>query len=169
MTAAARSGSAMARWTRSTPLAALWTVPAERMKARRPHVVPMSPQACDVLREAAKFRDGPYVFVGDVIAADGWRHPISEAAMLMALRKQHPTGTVHGMRSSFKDWAIETTTFDNALSEMALAHRVGSAVELAYRRSDQRDQRRALMDAWGSFIAPYPAANVVPMKKRSAR
>jgi hypothetical protein len=82
--------------------------------------------------------------------------------MLMALRRFHPTATVHGTaRSSFKDWSIEQTTFDNALSEMALADKVGSAVELAYRRSDQREKRRALMADWANFIAPYPADNVV--------
>jgi hypothetical protein len=97
--------------------------------------------------------------------ADGGRFPISDASMLMALRTLHPTATVHGMRSAFKDWSVEMTQHDNSLSEMALAHRVGSAVELAYRRSDQRDARRALMTDWANFIAPYPADNVVPMKR----
>ena len=125
------------------------------------------PQACDVLREAAKFRDGPYVFTGDVEMAEGGRHPISEAAMLTCLRKFDSEATMHGTaRSSLKDWSIEQTSTDNALSEMALAHKVGSDVELAYRRSDRRDHRRALMIEWANYIAPYPADNVVNLKGR---
>jgi integrase len=166
---AARTGEVrFARWEDVDLKAALWTRSAEQMKARREHVVPLSPQACDVLREAEKHRDGPYLFVGDVEMADGGRHSISESAMWMVLRRYHKTASVHGTaRSSFKDWAVEQTSYDNALSEMALAHRVGNTVELAYRRSDQREQRRALMVDWANFIAPYAAANVVPLKRSS--
>ena len=124
LTAVRRDEARLADWDEIDLAAGLWSIPPDRMKARKAHVVPLTPQACDVLREAEKFRDGPFVFTGDVEMAEGGRHPISEAAMLMALRSHHPTATLHGMRSSFKDWSVEQTEFDNALSEMALAHRV---------------------------------------------
>ena len=166
---AARSGEVrFAKWDHIDLKGGFWTVPAENMKARRPHTVPLSPQAIDVLRETEKHRCGPYVFVGDVLAADGWRHPISDASMLMCVRTLHPTATLHGTaRSSFKDWSVEATPFDNALSELALAHKVGTDVERRYRRTDQREQRRALMCAWADYIAasPAPAPNVVPIRR----
>jgi hypothetical protein len=82
------------------------------MKGRKAHTVVLSSQACDVLREAAKFCDGPFVFPGDVEMTNGGRHPISDASMLMCLRKFHATATVHGTaRSSFKDYITESSVF----------------------------------------------------------
>jgi integrase len=169
LTAARSAEVRFARWQEIDLKAGLWSLPATRMKAKRPHVVPLSPQALDVLSAAAKLRDGDFVFPGDVEMAEGGRHAVSDASMLMALRTFHPSATVHGFRSSFKDWAVEQTEHDNALSEMALAHKVGSAVELSYRRSDQRDQRRVLMCQWASFIAPYTEGNVVTLPRRGRR
>ena len=131
---------------------ALWTVPAERMKANREHVVPLSDRAREILAEARQLGDGEYVFPSP--AAKG---PLSDMALLMAVRRIRPGYTAHGFRSSFRDWAAECTQYPREVCEAALAHTVESKVEAAYRRTTLLDKRRELMAAWARYVERQPA------------
>jgi integrase len=125
-----------------------WTVPAERMKAKREHVVPLPDRALAIIEAMRQRATGPLVFGGGV---DG--RPISNTAMTKALRLASPdkSATLHGVRSMFRDWAGEETEYPRELAEWSLAHYVGSAVERAYRRGDALEKRRALMDDWAAY------------------
>jgi integrase len=126
--------------------AKLWTVPPERMKGRRKHFVPLSNRALELVREVAGEK---YLFPSDNNEAG-----LSIDAMLKLLvRMDYGHVTVHGFRSSFKTWAVEQTSFENHVSESALAHQSGDAVERAYRRSDFLEKRRKLMDMWADYCA----------------
>ena len=115
------------------------------MKAGREHRVPLSPDAVELLNALSTHAD--HVFPGQVE-----RKPLSNMAMEMCLRRMgQDQYTVHGFRSTFRDWAGETTDFPREVAEMALAHQVGSAVERAYRRGDSFTRRRELMSAWAEF------------------
>jgi integrase len=157
---AARSGEALgARWEEFDLEAKVWTIPQERMKARRPHRVPLSPAALDVLN-IAKGRDDVWVFPGQKPGK-----PLSNMAMEMQLRRMDRDDiTVHGFRSSFRDWAAETTAFPREVCEMALAHVIESDTEAAYRRGDLFEKRRKLMDAWAAFVTREPTVNVVRLR-----
>jgi integrase len=123
----------------------VWTIPDERMKGGREHRIPLSAVAVAVLDDMRKLRQNDFVFPG---ARDG--RPLSE----MALRRMgYGHVTVHGFRSSFRDWAAERTMFAREVAEMALAHAIPDAVEAAYRRGDLFEKRRKLMDAWAAFCA----------------
>ncbi len=150
---AARTGESLgAQWSEIDLDAGIWTVPAERMKAGAEHRVPLSSAALAVLVEM-KGLDAIYVFPG------GRRgKPLSNMAMLVLLRRMEREDiTVHGFRSSFRDWASETTDFPSEVVEMALAHTVESKVERAYRRGDLFEKRRDLMSAWASWCAATEA------------
>ena len=128
----------------------LWTVPGERMKAGREHRVPLSNAAVELLEQlkAVKLADTDIVFpsVRD-------HKPLSDMTLTAVLRRmQRSDITVHGFRSSFRDWAAEATDFPQEMAEMALAHIVGNKVEAAYRRGDMLEKRRAMMEAWAAFI-----------------
>ena len=156
---AARTAEAIgARWDEFDRAERLWTVPAERMKAGKEHRVPLSDAALAILEDLQKSRRGDYVFPGDRVG-----RPISNMAMTMTLRRMKRTDlTVHGFRSSFRDWAAERTGFPAEVAEMALAHTVADAVERAYRRGDLFQKRRQLMDAWARHCTtPAPAGKVV--------
>ena len=146
---AARSGEAFgARWGEVDLLGKVWTVPAARMKAGREHRVPLSAPALALLGEMAKLRtvdsSEAFIFPGAVVG-----RPLSIMAMTMALRRMKRGDlTVHGFRSTFRDWAAERTNFPRDVAEMALAHAVGDKVEAAYRRGDLFQKRQQLMDAW---------------------
>ena len=138
---------------------ATWTIPASRMKAQKEHRVPLSPRAVEILREMLK-QEQDYVF-----PSTGKREPISNMAMLTLLDRMQVEVTVHGFRSSFRDWAAERTAFPHEVSEMALAHTIGNAAEAAYRRGDLFEKRRKMMDAWSDFInAPRLEGAVIPMR-----
>ena len=157
--AAARTGEALgARWDEMDLERAVWTVPPDRMKAKREHRVPLSDEALGIVRQLHELRtDNPFVFPG---ARHG--RPLSGMAPTMQLRRMgHENVTVHGMRSAFRDWAGDTTSAPREVAEAALAHNIGSAVERAYRRGDALEQRRALLDAWGAFCAGETGADVV--------
>ena len=117
---------------------AIWTVPAPRMKSDQEHRVPLSGPALDILA-----------------ASD-----ITLSAVLR--RMGHGDLTVHGFRSTFRDWAAETTGYPNHVVEQALAHAIGSAVEAAYRRGDLFEKRLTLMDDWAAFLAKPPAQVIRP-------
>jgi len=125
----------------------LWTVPAERMKAGRPHRVPLSARACAILRDAATLSDRTgYIFPGSKPGC-----PLSNMALLMAHRRAKLDAVPHGYRSSFRDWAAERSSFPHEVAEAALAHVVDDKVVAAYRRTDFFEKRRQLMAAWADF------------------
>ena len=126
----------------------IWRVPAPRMKAFVEHRVPLSSPACDLLDRLPQVESCAYVFPG---ARAG--RPLSNMAMLELVRGLRPGLTVHGFRSSFRDWASEETDFSPEVIEMALAHTIESAVERAYRRGDLFQKRRSLMEAWAAYCS----------------
>lgn len=121
-----------------------WTIPKARMKAGREHRVPLSPRALEIAKAQPA---GPYLFAGQ---GDG--QPLSNNAMLMLLRRMNRKGiTVHGFRSTFRDWSSECTGYAREVCEMALAHTIGDKAEAAYRRGDLFEKRRRLMAEWAKF------------------
>jgi integrase len=139
----------------------LWIIPPERMKAGREFRVPLSKPAVEVLRRALELSSGSeFVFQG---ARPG--RPLSGMVFLMLLRRMGMSAiTVHGFRSSFRDWISETTGFPAEVAEMALAHSIADKTEAAYRRGDLFEKRRQLMEAWAGF-ATGSVGKVVPMRK----
>lgn len=138
-----------ARWTEINEAEAVWTVPAKRMKAKRIHRVPLSPRALAILERAKLLAgDSPFVFPGQKPSK-----PLSTGVFDAALDRMEVAATAHGFRSSFRDWAAETTSYPNEVAEMALAHKVKSRVEAAYRRGDLLEKRRGLMDDWAVFCS----------------
>jgi integrase len=136
----------------------VWTVPAERMKERREHRVPLSDRCLEIFDEMAKFGE-MWLFP----ARDPREH-LSEGAMTMCLRRLKADATVHGFRSTFRDWAGDCTGFPREIAEAALSHAVGDEAERAYRRSDALERRRKLMDAWARYCLGGAVANVVQIK-----
>jgi integrase len=161
LTAARTSETLEAPWTEVNTERALWTIPAERMKAERDHRVPLTDRAVEILEEMRAIKISDFVFPGSKLG-----RPLSNMAMDMVLRRLgHDDVTVHGFRSTFKDWAAERTHFPNELSEMALAHAIGDQTEAAYRRGDLFEKRRALMEAWAHFLqTPEDVSIVVPLR-----
>jgi integrase len=150
---AARSGEVRgATWDEIDLEAALWTVPAARMKAGRAHVVPLSPAALDCLKRAQALRTAPKPGEPDLIFPSPITGgPMSDMALTKLLRDLGAGVTAHGFRSSFRDWASEETAFPGEVAEMALAHSIADKTEAAYRRGDLLAKRRGLMDAWGRY------------------
>jgi integrase len=163
---AARSGEARgARWNEIDLDAALWTVPAERMKAGRDHRVPLSEPALAILREMMPLKRRPdgLVFPGGKPGS-----PLSDVALSKALAVAGGgDATVHGMRSTFRDWCAEATAYPREVAESALAHANRDRVEAAYARSDHLERRRALMTAWGEHCTRSPDATgaVLPLRR----
>jgi integrase len=144
---AARSGEVYgAQWSELDLDARIWTIPATRMKAAVEHRVPLSLRAVEILKNLEKYKQSDFVFVGRS------NKQMSNMAMSMLLRKLEPSVTVHGMRSTFRDWAGEMTNVPREVAEMALAHRVGDETERAYRRGDALDKRRELMNEWECYL-----------------
>jgi integrase len=128
-----------------------WTIAKERMKRDRPHRVPLSDAAMEVLERMSAIRHDDRIF------------PTGAQAVRFTLRRLRVGVTVHGFRSSFRDWASENSNVPDRVVEAALAHVVGDATEAAYRRGDLFERRRELMQAWATYLAG-PASNVVPLR-----
>lgn len=146
---ATRSGEVRgACWNEFDIDAATWTIPAERMKAGRAHIIPLCQAALEVLTRASNFRGfgNDLVFPGTKA-----RKPLSDMTLTKICRDAGINAVPHGFRSSFRDWVSEETDFDGAVAEMALAHTIENKVEAAYRRGNLFEKRRALMDAWGDY------------------
>ena len=170
---AARTGEVIgAKWTEISEVEIngggkkiwVWRVPAERMKAGKEHRVPLPDRALAILEKLP--REGEYVFPGN-------RHgkPLSNMAMLELMRDMRGKGaTVHGFRSSFRDWTAEQTSYPNEMCEIALAHAVSDKTEAAYRRGDMMEKRRRLMADWAAYCGERPASgdNVVPIGNAKA-
>lgn len=142
---AARSGEVLgARWCEIN--GDTWTVPGDRMKAGKQHTVPLSKAAMDLIANMTRGKPNDFIFYGS--------QPdrcMSNMSMAMLLRRMKMEVTVHGFRSSFKDWAANETNHADELSEEALAHIVGSAVRRAYRRGEALERRRQLMNDWATY------------------
>ena len=148
-----------AKWSEVDFETAIWTIPAERMKAKREHRVPLSDRTVEILQ--ALPREAEFVFP----STSSTGAPISQIAMFRSLRRLRPNVSVHGFRSTFSDWTHEQTTFASHAIEISLAHRAGDATERAYRRGDMFDKRRKLMDQWAVFAyLPPPTGVVVPLR-----
>ena len=140
----------------------IWTIPAGRMKAGREHRVPLSARAVELLGSLPTEEGNRHVFIGPR-AGSG----LSSTSLTAVLRRMGRRDvTVHGFRSTFRDWAAEQTNYPNHVVEMALAHVVGDKVEAAYRRGDLLAKRRQLAESWARYcMNPAPAGDVVPMRK----
>ncbi|WP_333628264.1 integrase arm-type DNA-binding domain-containing protein [Stenotrophomonas cyclobalanopsidis] len=150
LTAARTSEVTGADWSEFDLDHRLWTIPAGRMKAGREHIVPLTDAAVALLKPLSR-KEPPF--------------SLSENTMLYLVQKPAPKGlglpfTVHGFRSSFRDWAAETTDYPNEVVEMAMAHAIKNKAEAAYRRGHLLDKRRPLMDAWAAYlgVGAAPAA-----------
>jgi integrase len=160
---AARTGEAIGARPEEFDLdKALWTIPVERMKSKRAHRVPLAPRAVEIVRQQPK---GDFVFAGQ---NEG--QPLSNMAMTEVLRRMERKDiTVHGFRSTFRDWASERTSYPREVCEMALAHAIGDKTEAAYRRGDLFDKRRRLMAEWARHCeTARPAGEVVKLRKGAA-
>lgn len=155
LTATRTNETLKARWSDIDLEAKVWTIRGERMKAGRAHRVPLPAGAVAVLEAMRKaYPKSEWVFPGASLRTD--REPtLSSMALPMTLRRMNRADlTAHGFRSTFRDWAAETTNFPREAAEAALAHAIGDKVEAAYRRGDLFEKRRQLMDAWGAYCAP---------------
>lgn len=160
---AARTGEVVgARWVEIDFEQKIWTILSERMKTGREHRVPLSERALELLEALPK--EGEFVFMG--ARAD---RPLSNMALLMILRRMDRGDlTTHGFRSTFRDWAAETTGYPREVAEMALAHAISDKVEAAYRRGDLFAKRRRLMADWARYCASPPHRNREVLAMRGA-
>lgn len=142
--------------------AGIWTVPASRMKGGRRHRVPLSLRAVEIVRDRVE-QDRPYVFAGGKPG-----EPLSNMAMAETLKRMGQGVTVHGFRSTFRDWVADKTTYPRELAEAALAHKMDDTTEAAYQRSDMIEKRRAMMVAWSRYCAePKPKGEVTPIRRKA--
>ncbi len=163
---AARTGEVIAaKWNEIDLTARVWHVPAERMKAGREHRVPLCTRAIQILEALKAVQQNEFVFPGHSIN----KHPhLSTGALLAVMKRmgEYAKYTPHGLRSSFRDWAAETTGFSNETLELALAHTIANKTERAYRRQDQLEKRTMLMQHWQQFVETEPApGSVVAIRK----
>lgn len=148
-----RSGEVrMAEWSEIDLEARRWTIPSERMKSKKEHVVPLTARSMAILQAARGLSGGgsDYIFP----SSQNWTKAMSDATLTKALKKGlgYPY-TVHGFRSTFRDWASETRTYPNDVVEMALAHSNPNKVEAAYKRGDLFDKRKLLMEDWAEYCS----------------
>lgn len=160
---AARSGEARgACFSEIDWDANVWRVPAERMKAKKEHRVPLSAAAVTLLKSMPRSKDHDFIFPsprGKVL---------SDMTLLMMVRRLGVDAVPHGFRSTFRDWAGEHTNYPRELAEVALAHVKGDATEAAYWRSDALEKRRRMMDDWAKFISqPFKSGSVVPLQRQA--
>ena len=163
---AGRTGEVIgARWSEIDMDGQTWTVPGERMKASKPHRIPLSDKVIQILKKMNETRLSDYVFPGMRPKA----HLSNMAFAALLKRMDHGHITTHGFRSTFRDWAAECTAFPSEVCEQALAHAVANRVEAAYRRGDLFDKRRRLMDDWAAYCyAPtVQAGEIVAIRSAS--
>jgi integrase len=162
---AARSGEVRgATWAEIDLDAGLWVIPAERMKARKEHRVPLSEPAIRILRTLPHLQGSEFVFPAPRAGA------LSDMALSAVMRRMGLEYVPHGLRSTFRDWTAERTNYPRDLAEMALAHTIGDKVEAAYRRGDMLERRAHMMQAWADFLATPTATGekVVTLTRRAA-
>lgn len=154
-----------AKWAEFDLERKTWTIPAERMKAHREHRVPLSDRAIAIIEEMAKGRHSEYVFPG---AREN--EPLSNAAMLALLKRRMGRAdlTVHGFRSTFRDWTAEQSNFPREVAEAALAHVLSDKTEAAYQRGDLFEKRRKLMQAWTDYVSRVRSGGKVSQLAKAA-
>jgi integrase len=156
---ATRSGEVrLANWSEVDLDGKTWTIPAQRMKMKAEHVIPLSYRALDVLQQAKALGDDGLIFPG---MRSG--RPMSDATMSKLVKELGYPVDIHGFRTSFRTWVQEQTNTAHEVAERALAHKTTNKVEAAYARSDLFEKRRKLMDAWASYLDDEPA-NVVQLR-----
>lgn len=160
LTCARTSESIGAPRTEIDQEAKIWTIPGERMKEGREHRVPLCDRCIEIFDELAQFSN-VWLFP----SRDPRKGPMSEAAMSECLRGLKVDATVHGFRSTFRDWAGDCTAFPREIAEAALAHLVGDEAERAYRRSDALERRRKLMTAWEGYCGGQVTGNVTAFRR----
>jgi integrase len=170
LTAARTSETIQARESEFDLDAKLWIVPGDRMKGTREHSVPLPDRAVEILKTVPRESGNELIFVGGRLKRKWHRHGagLSDMAMLELLRGMRPGFTVHGFRSTFRDWAGDCTDYPREVIEAALAHAIGDETEAAYRRSTAIEKRRRLMADWEKYCAePAPTDDtVVPLLQR---
>jgi integrase len=163
---AARSGEVRGmKWSELDEVNGTWVVPAERMKAKKEHRVPLPTAARNLLEQLPRFEGNDCVFP----APRGGK--LSDMALTAVMRRMNHKEVPHGFRSTFRDWAAERTNYPRDLAEMALAHTINNAVEAAYRRGDMFEKRRDMMEAWAQFadqVIPSPGTVIGINEKRAA-
>ncbi len=148
LTASRTSETLGATWDEIDADAALWTIPGERMKARRAHRVPLSPAALEILKALREISSGPHIFPGMKRGK-----PLSNMSLLAVLKRMgRDDVTTHGFRSTFRDWGSETGAAPEHVMEMSLAHTVGNKLVSAYRRGDLLEQRATVMRGWAAYL-----------------
>lgn len=150
---ACRSGELrFAEWSEIDLEALRWTIPAKRMKANKEHVIPLTGRSAAILEAARGLSGGDSKFVFP--SSQNWSKTMSDATLTKALKKALGYDyTVHGFRSSFRDWASETRTYPNDVVEMALAHSNPNKTEAAYKRGDLFEKRKELMEDWSEYCS----------------
>lgn len=168
LTATRTSEVLQAQWKEIGQEEGMWIIPAERMKARREHRVPLSEKAVSILNSLPQIDNNPFVF-------PGFRQgrPLSNMALLQLMRGmgfssegEREIYVPHGFRSSFRDWSGEVSSFPRDVAEMALAHAIENKVEAAYRRGDLFEKRRQMMQAWANYLNQQPA-DVIPISRKA--
>jgi integrase len=161
---AARSGEVRgATWSEIDLEGAVWTIPAERMKAKREHRVPLSSSALALLQSQPRIEGTDLVFPGSK------KQQLSDMTLTATLRRMNVNAVPHGFRSSFRDWASERTHYPSDVAEMALAHSIPNKVEAAYRRGDLFAKRALMMSEWAEFCArTIESAPIVPLRRSAA-
>jgi integrase len=171
---AARTGETIgALWSEINLTEKTWHIPKGRIKGGREHRVVLCDRAIEILKELPRETGNPHLFIGSKPGT-----AMSGSAMAQLITKGKPLArasttpgrlaTTHGYRSCFKDWAVERTAYANDLSEIALAHKVGSEVEQAYRRGDLLEKRRRMMRDWERFCgSPRQDATVTPLRRKA--
>jgi integrase len=160
---AARSAEVIgAVWSEINLENKVWTIPPSRMKSGREHQVPLSEPALALLRDMAKMHVSDFVFPG---YRD--KRPLNDTTLRKLVREvgTHDL-TVHGFRSTFRDWCGDHTSYPREVAEAALGHLVGDQVEQAYRRGTAFEQRRTLMADWAAYCEPRTGETVVAMRRR---
>lgn len=178
---ASRSGEVRgARWGEIDLVERVWTVPAERMKGRKDHLVPLSGRAVQILQGIPRVAGQDLIFAGQKLDA-----PLSDRTLLAVVirinkdrraanepewvdAKTNVTVVPHGFRSSFRDWAAEVTDYPNEMGELALAHAVGDKVEAAYRRGSMFEKRRRMMEDWAAWCDSKSTGVLVPLLANAA-
>ena len=168
MLTATRTGEVIgARWQEFDLATAIWSIPAERMKAEREHRVPLNKRAVEILTVMGRAKQNEYVFPGHSITKNSH---LSTGAFLAVMKKlpDFKQYTPHGLRSTFRDWAAETTSYSNETLELALAHTIKNQAEAAYRRGDQLEKRAKLMQQWQQYVeSPVNTASVTPLHRKA--
>jgi integrase len=158
---AARTGEVVAaKWNEVDFDGQVWTVPASRMKAGKEHRIPLSARAVAILRLVQATKQNDYIFPGHSVQKNS--HMSTGTCRIVMKRMANFSGyTPHGLRSTFRDWAAETTNFANETLELALAHTIANKAEAAYRRQDQLEKRAKLMQQWQTYVEAPKASDVV--------